>query len=269
MLNKVKQYWNNRPCNIKHSAKEVGSKDYFEEVTERKYYVESHIPNFAQFWEWRGKKVLEIGCGIGTDTQQFAENGARIVPVDLSEKSLEIARKRAEFYNLIVNFHHANAEQLSDYIPIDTFDLIYSFGVIHHSPHPEMIIEQIKKYMNKDSTLKIMIYNKISWKVLWILLKYGKGKFWKLNELIAKYSEAQTGCPVTYAYTKRSARKLLKGFEILEMRTEHIFPYSIPEYKNYQYKKVWYFRYLPHCIFRFMERHLGWHLLITARINNG
>ena len=70
-IDKVKDYWNERPCNIRHSHKEVGTRQYFDEVEARKYFVEPHIPRFAEFESWQGKKVLEIGCGIGTDTINF------------------------------------------------------------------------------------------------------------------------------------------------------------------------------------------------------
>src|ERR1700747_3084868 len=91
----VEAYWNARPCNIRHSPKPVGTREYFDEVEARKYFVEHHIPAFADFERWRGKKVLEIGCGIGTDTINFARHGAQVTAVDLTEKSLEVARQRA------------------------------------------------------------------------------------------------------------------------------------------------------------------------------
>ena len=75
---KVSDYWNSRPCNIAHSPQPVGSREYFDEVEARKYVVEPHIPSFAEFERWRGKKVLEIGCGIGTDTINFARCGAQV-----------------------------------------------------------------------------------------------------------------------------------------------------------------------------------------------
>ena len=68
---RVHDYWNRRPCNIRHSPRPVGSREYFDEVEERKYRVEPNIPVFAEFPRWAGKKVLEIGCGIGTDTMNF------------------------------------------------------------------------------------------------------------------------------------------------------------------------------------------------------
>src|SRR5712692_5427747 len=181
-ITKVSDYWNSRPCNIRHSPRPVGSREYFDEVEARKYFVESHIPRFAEFDRWRGKKVLEIGCGIGTDTINFARHGAQVTAVDLTEKSLEVARQSAGVFGLEnrIRFIQANAEDLSSYVPVEAYDLVYSFGVIHHTPHPERVIEEIRKYVIPESTVRIMVYNYWSWKVLWILFGYGKGQFWKL-----------------------------------------------------------------------------------------
>ncbi len=265
-LEKVKSYWNARPCNVRHSPSPVGTRQYFDEVEARKYFVEPHIPAFAEFEKWKGKKVLEIGCGIGTDTMNFARAGAQVTAVDLSTESLELAKKRAEVFGFDnITFYQANAENLSDYVPVERYDLVYSFGVIHHTPHPERVIEQIHKYMDKDSVFKIMVYYRASWKVFWMQLKYGKKPGETLDDLIARYSEAETGCPVTYSYTKETIKDFLKGFSITDLFVDHIFPYSIPEYRNYQYKKVWYFRWLPNSIFRWMEQQWGWHLCATAR----
>jgi 2-polyprenyl-3-methyl-5-hydroxy-6-metoxy-1,4-benzoquinol methylase len=265
-VEQVKDFWDRRPCNIRHSLKPVGTKEYFDEVEARKYFVEPHIPKFAEFDEWKGKRILEIGCGIGTDTINFARAGAKVTALDLSDKSLELAKRRAQVYGLNENitFYQANAEELSSVVPIEPYDLVYSFGVIHHTPHPERVIEQIKYFVKPGGTVKIMVYHKYSWKVFWILLVYGKGAFWKLNELVARHSEAQTGSPVTYAYSKKSIRELLKGFEISDIFIDHIFPYKIKDYVQYKYKKVWYFRYLPEPVFCWLEKHFGWHLCVTA-----
>lgn len=266
-VEKVREFWDRRPCNIRHSKSKIGTKKYFDEVEKRKYFVEPHIPKFAQFNKWKGKKVLEIGCGIGTDTVSFAEAEAQVTAVEISKKSLDLTRKRVKIYGFEerVKFYLTNAEELSTVVPIQPYDLIYSFGVIHHTPHPEKVTQEIKKYTHKNTIIKVMIYYRYSWKVLWMLINFGKGAFWKLNELIAIHSEAATGSPVTYVYSKKQAKELLKDFEVTEMLIEHIFPYSILDYRNYQYKKVWYFRFLPRPIFRFLETHFGWHLLITAK----
>jgi len=265
-LEQVRQFWDKRPCNIKHSPKPFGTKEYFDEVEQRKYFVEPHIPKFAQFERWKGKKVLEIGCGIGTDSINFVRAGADLTAVELSEKSLEICKKRFAVYRLKAKFYLGNAEELSSFLPLEKYDLIYSFGVIHHTPHPEKVFEEIKKYCHSKTEIRIMLYSKYSWKVFWIILKYGKGEFWKAKELIKNYSEAQTGCPVTYCYSFKDIKRLLKDFNILEIKKDHIFPYKIDKYINYKYEKVWYFRYLPPKIFRFLEHVLGWHTLIVAKL---
>ena len=122
----------------------------------------------------------------------------------------------------------------------------------------------MKLYARPGTIVKIMVYHKLSWKVFWILFVYGKLAFWKLEKLIAQNSEAQTGCPITYTYTKQEGRELVKPFSVKEISADHIFPYKIPDYVKYKYTKVWYFRYLPKPVFRWLEKHFGWHLLITA-----
>ena len=264
----VKEYWDRRPCNVRHSPLQIGTRAYFDEVEARKYTVEPHIPIFAEFDRWRDKRVLEIGCGIGTDTIRFARAGAHVTAVDISPESLKLARQRSERYGLseAISFYNANAEELSSIVPPRPFDLVYSFGVIHHTPHPERVIKQVRlHYAQQGTVLKLMVYNRYSWKVLWTLMSYGRCQFWSLDRLIAKHSEAQSGCPVTYTFSPATLRRLIgSGFQVDEIRVEHIFPYRIADYVQYRYVWNWYFRYLPRPLFRWMERTFGWHLLATA-----
>jgi len=268
-IQEVKKYWNNRPCNIRHSTAEIGSEKYFNEVEAKKYFVEPHIPIFAEFDRWRGKNVLEIGCGIGTDTINFARAGAQVTAIDLSAESISIARRRAEVFGLAdkISFHEADAERLSDFIPVKSYDLVYSFGVIHHSPHPDLVIDQIRRFFVADETvLKLMVYNRYSWKVFGMLIAE-KLKFWRLDEIVARHSEAQTGCPVTYSYSRKTLGELLQpGFVIDKVMVDHIFPYEIPRYVEQEYRFEWYFRFLPGGVFRFLEQRFGWHLCVDARV---
>ena len=151
---------------------------------------------------------------------------------------------------------------------MEPYDLIYSFGVIHHTPHPERVVAEMRKYARPGTIVKIMVYHRRSWKVLWILLGYGKGQFWRLKDLIAEHSEAQTGCPVTYTYTREEGRQLIEssGFHMTEAFVDHIFPYRIPEYVRYQYARSWPWNWTSPRTLRWFERHFGWHLCITAEM---
>jgi len=267
-IERVREYWDRRPCNIRHSPRPIGSREYFDEVEARKYLVEPHIPRFAEFDRWRGKKVLEIGCGIGTDTINFARHGAHVTAVDLSERSLEVAQSRAEVYGLQdhIRFFCGNAEELSRFVPAENYHLVYSFGVIHHTPNPDRVLEQMRAYASSGTTLKIMVYHRRSWKVFWILATEGKGRFWNLPEAVARNSEAQTGCPITYTYTRREGKELLArhGFRVHEVVVDHIFPYRIKDYVQYRYVKTPYWGWMPPALFHRLEKWWGWHLCITA-----
>ena len=110
-----------------------------------------------------------------------------------------------------------------------------------------------------------MVYHRASWKVAAIVLREGHGAFWKLEELVARSSEAQSGCPVTYTYTRRSVADLLAGFTIDDIFVDHIFPYRVKDYVQYRYVREWYFRWMPGGMYRGLERRLGWHVCVTAR----
>lgn len=251
----VQSYWNARPCNIRHSTQPVGTKEYFDEVEKRKYFVEPHIPGFAQFERWQGKKVLEVGCGIGTDAINFARANAMVTAVDLSDGSLKLAKQRAKIFGLEdkICFYQANAEELSSRVPVEPYDLVYSFGVIHHTPNPSNAIAQIKRYMTPASELRIMLYAKNSWKHIMIEAEFDQ-------------PEAQNGCPIAFTYTSDEVRSLLAGFDVLEIKQDHIFPFVVEKYVKYEYEIVPWFSSMPRDMFAALEKSLGWHMLVTARL---
>ena len=197
-IDDVKKYWDDRPCNVRHSDKQVGTKQYFDEVERKRYIAEPHIPAFADFPRWKGKKVLEIGCGLGTEAINFARHGADYTGTDLSIESLTLAQNRFKVYNQKGRFFQGNAENLSSFVSVEKYDLIYSFGVIHHSPNPSRIIDQIYKYMDDSTILKIMLYAKNSWKNYMIDAELDQ-------------PEAQYGCPIANTYNENEVSNLLHG----------------------------------------------------------
>ena len=249
----VKKFWDSRPCNIRHSNKEIGTKQYFDEVEFKKLLVEPHILSFSDFAKWKNKSVLEIGCGIGTAAVNFAKNEANYTAIELSEESLAIAKKRFEVYNLHGKFYSGNAEELTALVPSQKFDLIYSFGVIHHSPNPKKIVSEIANFMDTNSVLKIMLYAKNSWKN--IMIEEGFDQ-----------PEAQYGCPIAFTYTAAEVRELLSDYNILSIEQDHIFPYELEPYKQNKYEKLGWIKNMSPEVFRAMEKRLGWHLLITAKL---
>jgi len=255
-IDDVKAFWNKRPCNIRHSRAPVGTKEYFIEVEKRKYFVEPHIPGFAQFELWKGKKVLEVGCGIGTDTIRFARAGAQVTAVDLSDESLEFCKQRVSIfgYDDRVRVLQANCEELSKVVKPEAYDLIYSFGVIHHTPDPARAIEELAKFAGPDTKLKLMLYAKYSIK--------------SLQMLIGNVTcEAQSDVPVAYTYTKRGLHKLLAPhFKLTGAKKDHIFPWRIKDYIEYRYKKKLIWRMMPWPVFRALERMFGWHWLVDAKL---
>jgi ubiquinone/menaquinone biosynthesis C-methylase UbiE len=252
-IDDVQRFWDHRPCNISHSREPIGTKEYFDQVEARKYMVEPHIPGFADFPRWKGKKVLEVGCGIGTDAVNFARAGADYTGVELSEASLALTRKRFEIFRLSGNFICCNAEQLSAHLPAQTYDLVYSFGVIHHTPNQRAVVAEIRKMVKPDGTFRCMLYAKNSWKDTMI-------------EAAFDQPEAQSGCPIATTYTHEMLQELVDGlFQLEDVRQAHIFPYVVEKYIRYEYELLPWFKAMPRKMFEALERRFGWHILITAK----
>lgn len=127
-------------------------------------------------------------------------------------------------------------------------------------------MEEIQKhYVAKGRIIKLMVYNRYSMKTLRIILTEGKGRFREAEKLIASHSEAQTGCPVTYTYTRNSVKKLFISFDIKNQFVDYIFPWEISNYVQYKYVKIPVYRWVPDFLFRFPERCFSRHLYSTAK----
>jgi ubiquinone/menaquinone biosynthesis C-methylase UbiE len=254
-LKEVQDFWNARPCNLRHSNALVGTKQYFDEVEERKYFVEPHIPAFADFTSWAGKRVLEIGCGMGTDATNFARNGAIYTGVELSSESLKLAKQRFDVFGLSGRFIEGNAEEIDQLLQGEKFDLIYSFGVLHHTPSLENALKGIRSLMHSNSVFKMMVYAENSWKSAMITAGLDQ-------------PEAQYGCPIANTYTIGAITLALNAldFTVTSVSQDHIFPYVVEEYKKYQYVREPWFQVMPPEVFHALEKTLGWHLLVESKI---
>jgi ubiquinone/menaquinone biosynthesis C-methylase UbiE len=266
-IQEVKDYWDRRPCNIRHSDKELGSIEFFNEVENRKYTVEPHILEFAEFEKWRGKKVLEIGCGIGTDSINFARAGAILTCIDVSDESLKLCKRRFEVFGLDANFILCNAEEIENYLDSNNkFDLIYSFGVIHHTPNPKKVIDSLKLFCHSETEIRLMLYSLFSYKTLEAWVKHGYRFGFNVRKSIQFYAEAQLNCPVAYTYSKNDIKDLLKEYEIISLRKDHIFQYIIRYYIKKINKKRIIFRIIPGVLLKILEKNLGWHWMIKIKI---
>ena len=253
---KIVAYWDRQPCNIRHSQQELGTVEYFEEVTAKRYHVEPHILDFAGFHKWQGKRVLEIGCGIGTDAEQFVRHGAEYVGIDISKESIALCLQRFKVLDLHGKFY--NIDLLDDSIvktELGKFDLVYSYGVLHHSPNIHSHVEEIHKLVKPGGEFRFMVYAKNSWK--YAMIQKGLDQF-----------EAQAECPYAEAFTNDEIVSLLDSyFQIERIRQEHCFMYNVPLYKQGKYQLEPWFEAMPATMRDAIREYLGWHLLVKARKN--
>jgi 2-polyprenyl-3-methyl-5-hydroxy-6-metoxy-1,4-benzoquinol methylase len=267
-IEEVKNYWNNRPCNIKYSKKEINTIEYFNEVEAKKYFVEPHIYKLADFQKWKGKKVLELGCGIGSDSINFARYGADLTVVDISDVSLDICKKRFELFGLNARFFNMNIEEID--FQNEKFDLIYSFGVIHHTVEPRNVIKKVEKLLNDDGEFRFMVYSKISYKLFWVMMEHNIKDINEGFEKLKRESEAQTNCPITHLYTFDDIRNnlLTNKFEIIDIWKDFIFTYDINEYYNNNYIKDQYWKDMDDEKINEMAKDLGWNTMVICKLKN-
>jgi ubiquinone/menaquinone biosynthesis C-methylase UbiE len=211
----VQKFWERASCGEELYLEDTGAAAYLEQSRKR-YELEPYIEDFAQFETATGKKVLEIGVGLGADHQRFAEAGAELSGIDLTERAVEHVRRRMKIFGLTSNVSTGDAENLP-FAPA-SFDLVYSWGVIHHSPNTLKAIAEIHRVLRFEGTARIMIYH--TWSLvgymLWIRYALLRLKPWMtLTDIYAQYLES----PGTKAYSVRQAKRMLATFSAVKIST--------------------------------------------------
>lgn len=250
VIKEVREYWEQEPCGTGQSVT-AGSTpltlEWFERVEAHRYEIEPMIHAVAQFTRWRGRKMLEVGVGAGTDHLQWARAGCECHGVDLTDAGIETTRQRLSRYGLASRLQRVNAEVL----PFDdaSFDLVYSWGVIHHSDDPQKIVEEIHRVLRPGGTFIGMMYARRSLVALryWALHGLFKGRPWRsLSDVLWHHMESVG----TKAYTHRELRRMFGRFA--DVRTQsHLTTYDTHR--------------LPAWLTQFFPDRAGWFISIRAR----
>jgi ubiquinone/menaquinone biosynthesis C-methylase UbiE len=173
-LSDVGAFWNTEACGTHFVEEFADERDFYEKFREQRYRTEWHIPLLVPFADANGKSVLEIGIGNGADAAMFALNGAHYTAVDLTETALEATRKHFQVLGLTGEFKHENAEALS--FPDETFDWVYSHGVLHHTPDPQRAINEVWRVLKRNGRAIIMLYHKNSFNYFVRIMLYMRAR---------------------------------------------------------------------------------------------
>lgn len=248
-LDSVRAFWETHVNNEYYTRAARGSAAYFAEIERRRYRHHYHLVDLFKALRagpLADQRVLEIGCGIGIDTLALARLGfGEVVGIDLTAAAIQIATERARAEGIRgVRFEVANGEQLG--FPDASFDVVYSFGVIHHTPSITGVIAEMYRVLRPGGRALVMIYHRRS-----------------LVDLVHRTlripyeSPRMHGdhCPIVNRYTRREARALFAAFTDVRIHADYPFTYGM------RHLTGWW----PSAIKRLIGRAVGWHLMIDAR----
>jgi ubiquinone/menaquinone biosynthesis C-methylase UbiE len=206
---KIRAYWERASCGTTVTEQPKFSRAYFDEIEAFRYEYEPFIHSFAQFSRWSGKDILEVGVGAGTDFLQFVRSGARAHGVDLTDEAIANVKHRLSTYGLeATRLDRCDATRVP--YPDDRFDLVYSWGVIHHAEDMPRVFSEIYRVARPGGAIKIMLYNRSSLYTWYLALRHAvpsghvlDARDWALRHYQESYD--------TKAYTERDVRRLLAG----------------------------------------------------------
>jgi ubiquinone/menaquinone biosynthesis C-methylase UbiE len=243
---RVRTYWEREACGEIHADAPQGSPEFFEQVERRRAELEPHIARFADFEGARGKRVLEIGVGLGTDYLGFVRAGAFATGVDLTDHAVELVRRRLELEVLQAEVRQADAEQLP--FEDESFDRVYSWGVLHHTPDTERAVREAIRVLRPGGELCVMLYARHSWVAygFWVRHALLAGRPWRsLTSVLARHMESEG----TKAYTKGELRQMFAGVRGLRVNK------VVTAYD----------RQIAGPLARLTGNALGWQLVVRAR----
>jgi SAM-dependent methyltransferase len=254
--------WSEDPAGAVYGHEhEFGTRDFFDAVERHRYNEYAPwMPEVMGFNEFAGARLLEVGCGMGTDLLQFARGGAKVTGVDLTPRSIEISRQHFAVCGESGQFAIADGEHLP--FADESFDVVYSNGVLHHTPDTAGAVREIHRVLRRGGQARVMLYHRHSlgyWGQ--IILRYGvlhgellRGR--SPEDIMSRYVEFNEsgGRPLVKVYSRGQARDLFSMFSEVKIQVEQL---TRPEV---------YFvgRFIPEGVFRRLQRSIGWNVIISA-----
>lgn len=259
----AREQWSQDPCGAKYGAKyEFATREFFDEV-ERHRYLEyaPWMPSVMGFDSFKGKRLLEVGCGMGTDLLQFARGGALCTGVDLTPRSVEISSLHFGLYDLRADFVLGDGERLP--FADNSFDVVYSNGVLHHTPDTARAVRELHRVLRPGGVAKVMLYHRHSL-YYWteIILHRGvlRGHFLRGHspeEIMSRYVEysEHEARPLVKVYSQRQARQLFNPFREVRTEVEQMIREELRFLRPLVSEKM----------FSRLRRSAGWNVIITAQ----
>lgn len=254
----VADFWNTEPCGTRY----LGEKSECEAHARARFQLEPHIFNFAGFESARGLRVLEIGVGMGADYEKWLKAGAIATGVDLSPISLESAQDRCELAGLVPDLRLADAENLP--FTSNSFDVVYSYGVMHHSPDTAKCLREAWRVLKPGGRARIMLYHHVSLTGIMLWLRFGLWCGQSIRQCVYENLES----PGTKTFTRSEVSVLMHNFG--NVRIDQVFsPGDLllhersQKYRGAVYRLLW--KVFPRKLIRICCRKYGLFLLITAQ----
>jgi SAM-dependent methyltransferase len=254
---RVQDQWNENPVGS-HHAREAQPRtlDWFLEVERHRYGVYAPwMPAVMEFDQHASHDVLEIGGGMGTDLAQFARHGARVTDIDLAAGHLRLAEENFRLRGLSGRFLHHDAESLP--FADGSFDVVYSNGVLHHTPNTTAVVAEIRRVLRPGGCAIVMLYAEDSlhyWrKLVWLAgVKQGLLNRVSMGEIMSRLVErsANEARPLVKVYTKPRAARLFRDFDRVEILQRQLEPQELPDGLKWTRS--------------FAEQRIGWNLIIKA-----